>query len=120
MSGGKTEAGAKGGKYVAGTGLFGFDGGAEGGLGFRADGEVGGNRQDRDRDGRIIKCEDTVENINLWTEHNAPISYDMGLKLRHPNISTLGSHGGHIEIYIEKGDSNSSWRGYHDIKRIIQ
>ena len=41
--------------------------------------------------------EDTVANIILETEPNAPIASARGLELHHPIISMLGGHGGRLE-----------------------
>ena len=58
----------------------------------------GGERDRRDGDGRLIKWDDTAENIILGTEPNAPLAYAPGLELHHPIMSTLGAHGVQLEI----------------------
>ena len=46
--------------------------------------------------------EDTVANIILETEPNAPIASARGLELHHPIISMLGGHGGRLERERER------------------
>ena len=58
----------------------------------------GGGGGRRYGDGRLIKWEDTAENITLGTEPNAPLAYAPGLELHHPIMSTLGAHGVQLEI----------------------
>ena len=44
---------------------------------------------------------DTVVTITLGTDHNAPLVYAPELELQHPIISTIGAHGGQLEIERE-------------------
>ena len=101
MSGGKTEAGAKGGKEVVAIGIFIIGGDADEGLGGRTDGGGGGDGRDGDRYRKLIKWEDTAENISFGIEHNAPLVYDHRLELYHPIMSTLEEHRGQLEREIE-------------------
>ena len=97
MSGSETESGAKGGKHVVGIGRSVFGGDADGGSGGGTGGGGGGDGQNRDKDGRLIKWEDTVSKTTLGTAPNAPPAYDTGLELHHPIMSTLGMYGGELE-----------------------
>ena len=93
----KTGAGAKGGSKMLVTGRFGFVGGVDSVLGGVIDSGGGGDGQDRDNNGRLLKWEDTVANITLGKEHNAPLAYALGLEHHHMIMSTLGYHGSQLE-----------------------
>ena len=103
VSGGKTEAGARGGKEVVGTGRFGFGGDVDGGLGGGSDRGEGGSRQYRYRDRLLIKWGDTVANITLGLEPDSPLAYDLVLELQHLIMSMMGAHGGQLERGREAG-----------------
>ena len=102
VSGSETEAGAKGKKYVVGTGRFVFGGDVGGGSGSGTDRGGVGEGRDGDRDERLIKWEDTVSNITLGTEPNDPRAYAPVLELHHPIMSTIGVHGGQLERERER------------------
>ena len=74
-------------------GRFGFGGDAYGGSGGVTDRGGGGDKRDGDGDGQLIKWEDTIENITLGVEPNAPLAYTPVLELHHPIMSTIGAHG---------------------------
>ena len=69
------------------------DGGSEG-VTVRGEGR---DWRDGDRDGKIIRWEDTVANVILGTESNDPLAYDPGLELHHLIMSVLGGSGGQLE-----------------------
>ena len=65
MSGGESEARAKGGNVVVETGGFGFVGDADGGLGGGEDVGSGGDIREGDCDRRLVKCGGYCSNHNL-------------------------------------------------------
>ena len=97
VSGEETEAGTKGGNEMVVTGRFGFGGDADGGLRGGTERKEGGYRQERDVNGRLINCEDTVAKISLRTKPNATFDYALGLEIHHPIISTIGAHRNQLE-----------------------
>ena len=82
----------------SGRGGCGGDAGSNSGCG--TDRGRGGDRQNGDKDGRLIRWEYTVANIILGKEHNIPLAYASGLELHHPVMSMLGRHGGRLERRI--------------------
>ena len=60
-------------------------------------GGCGGDGQDGNIDIRLIRWEDTVANIILGTEPNAPLDYASVLELRHPIVSIIGGREGQLE-----------------------
>ena len=44
----------------------------------------------------MIRFEDTVANVILGTEPNAPLAYAPVLELHHPIMSMLGGHRGQL------------------------
>ena len=98
MSGGVAEARVKGGKEVVGVERLGLGGYADVGLVGGTDRRVGRYGQDGDRDrGGLNWWEDTIANIILGMETNAPLASAPGLELHHPITSMLGGHGGQLE-----------------------
>ena len=82
MSGGGSEAGAKGIQSVVGEGRIGLGWDEDGGSGGGMDVGEGGDGQDRDGDGdgdRLNRWEDTVANIILGTKSNDPLASALGL-----------------------------------------
>ena len=101
MPGGKTEAGAKGGKEVVVIGRFVFGGDADYGSGGGTYRGGGGDGRDGDGegdgDGRIIKLEDNVANITSGTEPNDTLVYAPVLDINYPIVSTLGVYEGQLD-----------------------
>ena len=90
----------KGGQLVVGSGRLGIGRDADGGLRGETGGGGEGEGRDGDRDRQLIRWEDTVANVILGMEPNAPLAYATGLELHHPIMSMLGGHGGRLDIYI--------------------
>ena len=93
MSGGGEAAGVTGGQAVVGAVNIGLVGDADGGMGGGADG------WDGNRDGQLIRWEDTTANVILGMEPNAPLAYAPGLEMHHPIMSILG--GGRCQLERE-------------------
>ena len=106
MSVGDTEAEAKGGKELVGTGWFGYGGYADSSPAGGTAGGGGGDGCDGDKYGRLIKWEGNVANITLGTDTNAPIAYASGLDLYHLIMHTLGVHRGQFlrlrDIFLDE------------------
>ena len=97
MSGSGEASGDTGGQVVVGTGRLGLGRDAYCGLGGRTDWGGVGYRWNSEGDG-LNSWEDTVANLILGMETNAPLVYDLGLELRHPIMSMLGGRrGGRLE-----------------------
>ena len=94
MSGGGDASGVMGGQAVVGAVRLGLGGDADRGSGGIIGGRGGGDGQYGDRDGRLIRWEDTVANVVLDTEPNAPLAYAPGLELHRPIIIMLEGNGG--------------------------
>ena len=75
VSGGRAEAGVKGGQEVVGSGWTGFGGDMDGSSQGGTDG--GGGGRDGYRDG-LSRWEDNVAHVNLGTEPNTPLAYALG------------------------------------------
>ena len=80
----------------SGRGGCGGDAGSNSGCG--TDRGRGGDRQNGDKDGRLIRWEYTVANIILGTEPNYPLSCAPGLELHRLIMSMRVEHGGWLEI----------------------
>ena len=63
---------------------------------FRDKDGVTGEGEGQEKHIQLIRWEDTVTNLILGTETNAPLAYAPGLKIHHPIISMLGVHGGRL------------------------
>ena len=83
-------SGVMGGQAVVGTGRLGLRRDVDCGSGGGRRGVGGGDGRDGDRDGGIIRSEDTVANVIFGTEHNSPLAYAPGLELHHSIMSKLG------------------------------
>ena len=75
---------------VVGAGRPGLGGDVDGGSGDGTGGGPGGGGDGLDRDGRLIRWEDTVANVILGMEPNALLAYAPGLELHHLIMSMLG------------------------------
>ena len=60
------------------------------------EGGGGGDRWDGDGYGRLIRWEDTAENIILGAKPNDTLAYDLGLELHNPIMSMIGGHRGQL------------------------
>ena len=87
------DTGATGLQTVVDAGRGGCGGDAYGGSGGVTDRSGGGEKRDGYGDRQLIKWEDTIENITLGVEPNAPLAYTPVLELHHPIMSTIGAHG---------------------------
>ena len=92
VSGGGAASGVKAGPAVVGIGRLGIGRYADGGLEGGTDGEREGDGQNGDREG-INRWEDTVANVILGTEHNAPLASAPLLELRHLTMILPGGNG---------------------------
>ena len=97
MSDGGAETWATGFQAVVGEEMVGCIGDADSVLGGRMEGGGGGDRWDGNIDGRIIRWEYTVVNVNLVTGTNAPIFYAPGLELHHSIMIMLRGNRGRLE-----------------------
>ena len=74
---------------MVGTGQLGLGKDEDGGLAGGTDGGGGGDGWEDDED-RINWWEDTLANVILGTDNNAPLSSAPGLEIDHPIVSVLG------------------------------
>ena len=102
MSGGGEASGVTGGQYVVETGRIGLGGDEYSGSGCGTGGGGGGDIRNGDEDGRLIRWEDTLEDLILGTEPTYHLDYAPRLKLHHLIISMLGGHGGRLDRNIER------------------
>ena len=72
-----------------------------------------GRRDGRDGYGLLIRWEDTVSNLILGTEPNAPLDYAQGLELHCLTMSMIRGHRGRLDIYIYIYSNISGARGDH-------
>ena len=83
MSGGGEASGVTGVQSVVVSGRPGLGEDADGVLGCRMGGGGGVYGWDGDGERQIIRWEDTVANIIVGTDPNAPLAYAPGLDLQH-------------------------------------
>ena len=101
MSGGVGASGVTGAQLVVGTGRSGIGRDADSVLGCGTNRGGRGYGRDGGGDG-INRWEDTVANVILGKDPNAPLDYALGLELHHPIMNMLGGYGG--RLYIEIND----------------
>ena len=90
VSGGGAGDRIKAGQVVVGSGWHGFGGDDDGISGGKRDGGGGGDGWDRYG---LSQWEDNISHMNLGTDTNSPLAFDLGLELHHPIMSMLGGHG---------------------------
>ena len=95
VSGVVSASGFKGGQAVVVTERIGLGQDVDGGSGGGTDGGGGGYGPYSERDG-INRWEDTVANVILRKDPNAPLDSALVLEIQHPNMKILGRYGGRL------------------------